>query len=625
MAGSLPNIGVAAQVAGLSTFMDGLAAVNRAVQQAGETILAQAAATGELEGATQGGSEALSLMSVMSAGLVVAVAAVVGIIAEAVTQLDQVQGALVRVAAQTGQSTSELGPFRKSMEDLFRTGLVDNWNEAAKAVQLTTEKIPGLKAGAADTLAFATAAEGMAKAWGVPVEGVIDSAQKLITAFPKAGLSGQQALDLITTTAQHSHLSLDQVDQIITGYGSKFSGAGLSAMGMSGLIALAANTGITNFSGLGLAVDTFAKEVANPPKGFAATLQDMGLTKTVADLKTNKIDMDTALDAIYTKFSTMPDGPNKTADAIKLFGSRVEQLGGPEALGRLAGFTGAFSDMQGSAENVAKVMADDGTFGTAIHQFGANVKVDVEQAAQTAFTNIKSINWTEISTDLGIMWDTAGKTVSAWLTGVEKFINDAKDRIVNAVNTLVSDATATWNAVFGPTGSASTAVTDALNALRDAPGKIAQAVGTEFSKIAAAAIGALAPIINFINQIIIAINALAGLPGSPLAGVHIAPLAGVTGVPGAPGVSMNAGVAAHAGGGALDEGWNLVGEKGAELIWKAGAVTQVIPNAMPMMSSNSTMNQTNNNQRNMTVNMNGVKGADDAVAKFSMMFASRKL
>ena len=629
MAGSLPDIGVAAKVAGLDTFLSGLQAVNQAVAAASEALMAQAAATGEAEAASVGGAEGLNMMAIASNALLLGVGLVVGVLADAATQLDQVQSALVKVAAQTGQSTEQLGPFRQSMEDLFRTGLVDNWNEAARAVQLTTEKIPGLKAGAADTLAFATAAEAMAKAWGTPVEGVIDSAQKLITTFPNAGLTGQKALDLITETAQNSKLPLSEVDQIISGYGSKFAGAGLSAMGMSGLISMAAQTGITNFATLGTTVDTFAKSVANPPKGFNQALDDMGMTKTVTLLKENKITMDQALDAIYMKFSTMPDGPNKTADAVKLFGAGIEKIGGPDALGRLSGFTTDFEKISGAAGDVATMMQDDGTLGTAIHKFGANMQVNVEQAAQTAFDRIKSIDWDTIGKSIGAMWDFASKGVTDWLNGVETTVNTGKDRIVTAVNTLVTDATATWMATFGPEGSLWGGVNDAMNAAEKSINAAVGGIGAAFAAVEQAASAALKPLFDTINGIIAAVNNLKLIAGAAAGGGGPMPANLPTGI--------NVGKAS---GGDLDEGVTPLGEEGPELAFKRGGSVQIlsnkqskaligmmgmIPSSAPMMNPAGGSNQTNNNQRNMTINMNGVKDGEHAVNAFSMMYATRKI
>lgn len=475
----------------------------------------------------------LSMVTDLNSLAVAAVGVAVAIGTTAFNAMEDMNKSMAGVAARTGASADELGLLKTHADALFNSGLVANFDDAARAVENAHTKL-NYMLNDTDFSKFEFGAAGVAKAWGVTNDSVITDVQGIVNKFGDLKNDPIKALDLLTVTAQKSHLPLDQISSIINTYGSKFAAAGLSATDMGGLIVKAAQGGVTNFAGLATALDTFHKRASNPPAAFTAALKDMGMGQVVADLNANKITMGQALDQINAKFATMPDGPQKTNDAIALFGAGIDKVGGPDALAKITGISDALGNVSGAAGQVAVTISDDGTLGSALTRLGNRFKTEMGNDLDAFFKALKSGDWSGVA--------------AIFNTGIDQAVAPFED------------------AFKVPGGTIITLEANLISGLESDVNGAATGVGNAFGAVANAAIGALQPIIDIINKIIGAIAALAG-PAAKALGINLPNVAPIS-------------IAGHAmGTDSVAEGLFMVGEQGPELGYKSGNRVQIFSNS----------------------------------------------
>lgn len=460
----LPEIGVQAVVGGMPAFQRTLGQLNAMVEKSAKSMQDRAAASKEIEEADTGATFASQALTVATGALTVAVAAIVAIVGSAVASMEEMNSAMAKVAARTGEAQENLGGFRSTVENVFRTGLADNFETVANAVERAKFQIDDLTDNPEALQTFTTRALAMGKAWSTSASDITDTVDNLIDKFPALDekvrtadfgivtlhghtITSSEGLDLLTAAAQRSHMPLGQINQLVNQYGSTFSAAGLSAKDFFGLIVRGGENGVDNFKVMQIALDNFHKGISKPPKGFNQALEQLGLKKTAYDLRNNTISMNQALEQV---FKTMGDksipAATRANAAMALFGNGIDKIGGPDALAKLAGFTDAMDNVEGSAQKVADIMEDDGTLGSAIRKFGANMKVNLEQAAQWVFERIKSINWAQIGESISVLAQVLQDRINQALVDLGNTIYTAGDQINAAFQSI-------WDFVTSNAGS----------------------------------------------------------------------------------------------------------------------------------------------------------------------------
>lgn len=507
---------------------DGISSVAQGI---GNSVMSMASdVLGNLGDITDG----MGLASEAALGLAsVGIGALVGAAVVGVSQMDAMNKSMAGVKARTGDSADEMKKLKQSSEDLFNTGLVDNFDEAARTIEAMSHNAALVGENAKGWKDFATDAQAVGDAFGQTGADVVQAVTKIGQIIPSLGDKPMQTLDMLTTMAQKTGLPLKQIEDDITKWGPKFTEAGVSATGMAGLITAAVQAGLGDkgITALTKGIDTFHDHVINPGPGFDAALKKLGLGDVATDLATNKITMDTALSEVFTSLSKIDDPAQRAAAATQLFGANFGAIAGgangQATLKMLADGSTGFKTMQGAADGVASDLKDDGTLGTALKMAGNNFKTWLGDKAQEAYDRIKSIDWgtisasiTQISLWISIQWGLTWAYIEGRLTA-------AWDFVVNAVNGAVGRVKAAFQAIAD-------AITGPLNG-----------------------------VIDIINSIIDKINQLAG-----------------SGIPGIPHIGgSGGGGTGKAHGGTLQKGWTMVGERGPEMIFSPDAhAGTVIPN-----------------------------------------------
>lgn len=433
---------------------------------------------GNISSMAQQGIDALGSLSesgfgvaeLATAGLTLGVGALIAVVGESIGSMVEMDTAMNNISATTGMTGQNLASVRGHAEELFNTGLVSNFQDAANAAGLIDTKLKGLTLTSGEAVHIGTDALAISQAWGVSSDKIITSVGNMTQKFDDLKNDPLAAMDLLTKAAQDTQLPLQKIMSIVDQYGGVFNSAGLSGQDSMALITQASENGVTNMAALSKSVDTFHQRIINPPSGFEKAMTTMGLGKVSAELKSNKIDMTTALDDVYAAFAKMPDSAEKSQLAIDIFGKSIDKIDP----GKLAGFNKVLGDTKGAADGVANAMDDN--LGTAIQKAGNNIKNFLGDKAEEAFQRIKSIDWQKIGDSIGAAFDWAkgivtqafaniSLAVNTALNIISGLISSAKATISGAFTSITTSIALTWNDWFGGGGKLSSLVASAINSV----------------------------------------------------------------------------------------------------------------------------------------------------------------
>jgi TP901 family phage tail tape measure protein len=421
---------------------------------------------GNIASMAQGGIDSLSSLSengfglaeAASGALTLGVGAVIAVVAEAVDSFVEMDTAMNKVSATTGFTGDQLGVMKTQAETLFNSGLTDNFNDAANAVAAMNTKVTNLDMSGPAMERFGDDALAMSAAWGVSSDKIITEVGNMQQKFDDFKESPQTALNDLAQAAQDSHLPLQKIMTIVDQYGGVFASAGLSGQDAMALITVASSEGVTNMAALSKSVDTFHQRIATPPPGFQNAMYELGLGKVANEVKTNKITMTDALNDVFVAFSKMPDSVEKTRLETQIFGKSIDKIDP----GKLKDFQKQLDKTTDSADQVANAMNDN--LGTALQKTANNIKTGLGDAAEWAYQRIKSINWQQIGDSISAIFDWAAKQVGTWLANAYL-----------TVNTFYSNAVTTFNNIKTTVGTiVSQAGTAIVNAFNDAATSVAK-------------------------------------------------------------------------------------------------------------------------------------------------------
>lgn len=275
------------------------------------------------------------------AGAVAGVAAIGG---AALNMSQDFDGAMNNFSARTGTAASDLEGFRDAALDIFNNNWGDSLADVADSMA-TVQNITGL--GADEVEGLTTQALIMRDVFGTDVSESVLAAQALMSEF---GLSGEQAMDFITTGMQRGLNSSGDFLDSIGEYSNLFDEAGFTAEQMFGIMESGQASGVLGtdkiadaFKEAGINIQSLSDDMLESLEIAGVDVDSMfqGLqdgSVTVADALMSDI-----LPAIMSLESPI----EQNALGVKVFGTMWEDLGTSAFVG-LSDATVALEDMQGA-------------------------------------------------------------------------------------------------------------------------------------------------------------------------------------------------------------------------------------------------------------------------------------
>lgn len=517
-------------------------------------------------------------------------------LSDGVEYLVESRDATLDFAARTGESGEQLELFSQRAQDLFGTGLVSSIGEAAAAVEAVSSDFEDLRN--YDFTQLTTQIAGVANAWGINPGGVENAVDMAVRKFDDLNGDPIVALNFLTETAKRSKLSFDDVAYAVQSIGGKMAAVGMTAPEFAGLFVQAANSaaGPEGIAGIGTAIDGLFKKIGTGDKKAMDVLDQLGLNKTVADFKANKISYTTLLEEILQKLVGVENPAKRSADALLLFGPAIDKIGGTETLSQLQGFSKVFQEqVQKPAEDAKQSYSDLYTdipkVTTAASDLArgkgfitAGQDTPINTALKDIDTNSKklAISIEQVSTHYSVFGNSAGKTL---------------DQVNQKTSTSLQTIS---NAITQGVGGVLTFLGDVLLGVTNILAQGIETIGrwaTELIKGVQAAIKVVQALLAILNQVIQKFGEAIGLKDNlgsvgqkgPSVGVGSAGYEAATGTGAAGG---GGGLVVGAGGGGAPSlfeqkalGGELtrgaitaVGEEGMELIDWTGSAPRVINN-----------------------------------------------
>lgn len=404
------------EVAAQFSAVDGISSV---VDKIGSG-LAGLAQNGKLSG--EGLSEGFDMAAVEAGVFAGALGVVVAVGAAVLDFHEQEQLALARFSATTGQSGAAVDDFKKKTEALFASGLVNNFNEAANIVGEVEKRMKGVAN--FDAATFETNVAAVAKAWDTDGAKLVDKTIEISGKFDDLKNKPNEVLDMLVKMAQNSGRPIDDLAAKIDKFGTNLAYAGLTGTLAFDFINAAIMAGVSD-DGLGKlskALDTLHDKFINPPAGFQAALDKLGLPDLAKEVQQNKIPISTAYEQIFQKLGAIKDNAVQAEVFTTLFGKSAAGAITPDMIDKMSHFAGSLGDTKDAASKVAEVMKDDGTLGTALKQLYNTGLVNVNAGFDNIYHILKDTDWA----GLGISFQSF---LSPGLLAIQEILNTIQGMI----------------------------------------------------------------------------------------------------------------------------------------------------------------------------------------------------
>lgn len=274
------------------------------------------------------------------AGAVAGVAAIGG---AALNMSQEFDGAMNTFSARTGTAADDLGAFRDVATDIFTNNWGDSLGDVADAMA-TVQTITG--AGADEIEGLTTRALIMRDVFDTDVNESVLAAQALMSEF---GLSGEQAMDFITTGMQRGLNSSGDFLDSIGEYSNLFSDAGFSAEQMFGVMESGQAAGVLGTDKISDAVKEFGIITSEMGEGARQAFSDLGydIDPLMAMLQDGSMTTAELFGMVAEDVQKIEDPLMRAQVQTALFGTMAEDLGVSFTDG-LTTATVALQDMEGA-------------------------------------------------------------------------------------------------------------------------------------------------------------------------------------------------------------------------------------------------------------------------------------
>lgn len=294
---------------------------------------------------------AVAGVAVVTGTLFTALAAGSGLVAKTGTEYKR---ACNDLQTATGATAEEMKGLEEAIKNVYAANFGEDMSEVADAVANVKKNIGGTSEEIEEATKLAI---GFRDTFGYEVNENTRAAKALMQNF---GVSAQKAYDLMAKGAQNGLDYSGELIDNINEYSVQFKKAGLTAEDMFNIMQSGADSGAWNLDKIGDAVKELNVRLVDGSETTKEGLKAIGLN---ADDVAKKMSQggDVARETyqkVVKSLGEMKDKQAQNIAGVNLFGTMWEDLG-PEVVAQLAGIDGAYSDVQGTMEQINGIKYDD--------------------------------------------------------------------------------------------------------------------------------------------------------------------------------------------------------------------------------------------------------------------------
>lgn len=260
--------------------------------------------------------------------------------------------------AQTGTTGEELEGFQDAIESTYLKGYGEDIQEVSDTYSKFQRE---LKLSADETETLTEKAFQLRDIFGYEVE---DSLRAVTSSMTQFGISGEDAYDLITVTAQKAGDRADDLLDTVDEYSKDFAKAGYSAEEMFNLLIAGIDSGVRNFDVIGDTVKEFGNVLLQSgEEGVEILTQLTGseqeANKMMNDLADGTLSTKDAMSQVIDGLASMESEVERNQIGASLFGSLWEEAG-LKGLQAMTGASDAVGDYSGTLESANSTLEGTG-------------------------------------------------------------------------------------------------------------------------------------------------------------------------------------------------------------------------------------------------------------------------
>lgn len=271
---------------------------------------------------------------------------------KAALEFDQAQG---RIQAQLGLTSERASELSDIAEDVWTRGFGESVEEVADSVAIISQRMGDLTDG--ELQEVTEAAFTLSRAFGADVAESTRAASQLMKNF---GVSGGDAMDMITAGFQRGANFSDEFIESIFEYSTQFKNLGFTAEEMMGTFVRGGEMGLFSLDKLADATKESFLQISDGADNTIAALEELGLDyeQIWLDITAGGDKANAAFGVVMTALSGVENSADRNRLAIELMGTPLEDLG-PQFLDFFSETDTAMKDFRGSTEKAAEALQDN--------------------------------------------------------------------------------------------------------------------------------------------------------------------------------------------------------------------------------------------------------------------------
>lgn len=416
-----------------------------------------------------------SLKSAGTAATVGLTAPIVAAGAAAMSTASTYEQATAKMRSALGLTAEEAEHLGDVGESIYEDGFGESLDAVSDALITVRENMGELND--ADLTAVTEGALTLEQTLGMDLTETVRGASALVKGF---GMSGSEAMDLITAGAQNGLNLSDELGDNLAEYATLFQESGYSASEMFSVLEAGLDAGAYNLDKVNDLVKEFGIRIADGSVKSAVDELGGSLKATFDELSASGASNKDIFNALAAEISNMSSEQEKAAAISAIFGSQGED-NGIKVIEAMAGVSDSYRDVAGAAKEASDAASD--TFANKMQSAMRELQGAVEPLGEPLLniaTNVAGVvkSFGEWFSGIG----EGGQTAVLVIAGILAAIGPVLSVAGNLVSVLPAISSA-----LGAAGGAAGLLSTATSALSGAFAALSGPVGVVLGVVAALA------------------------------------------------------------------------------------------------------------------------------------------
>lgn len=272
--------------------------------------------------------------------------------AGAITVATQFDTAQAKIQGQLGVTAQEAEKLTQVARDVWKKGFGEDIGQVTTDLSILKQYIKDV--GDQELTKLLESGYTLQELFGTDMQESARTASVMMKVF---GIEGQEAMDLITVAFQRGGDFSGELLDTLREYAPQFKALGYDAEGFTSILIAGAEAGAFNLDKIGDSAKESFLRIGDGSKSSRDALKDLGLdfNKIESDINSGGESANSAFAAVASAISLVKEPAEKSALAIALMGTPIEDLG-PEFQDFFANVSTELGDFEGAAQKAGETL-----------------------------------------------------------------------------------------------------------------------------------------------------------------------------------------------------------------------------------------------------------------------------